>query len=153
MKRLPESTRTHVDEGTSNAALSSSLNYGHYHNINCHNIISHNAERTMDESRSIELSDEQGCERERRVNSKIIDACTARRPRVVALAADDLWNREIAGRHWISKNQEIAWRWRFVQSGRPAIENGLPRSGCRGQSDAAEIVPLAMQTMPEGGAR
>jgi transposase len=104
----------------------------------------------MNQGTPIFLSKEQRSELERRVRSQTLDARSARRARIVLLAADGVGNHEIARRLEIGRNQVITWRGRFAQGGMSAIEGDLPRSGRKPSIDASEIVRVTTQTTPEG---
>lgn len=104
----------------------------------------------MNEATTIKLSGEQRSELERRARSQTIDARSARRARIVLLAADGVGNHEIARRLEISRGQVISWRRRFAQGGVAAIDGDLPRSGRKRRIDTTEIVHLTTQTTPKG---
>jgi transposase len=104
----------------------------------------------MKQAATINLTDEQRTELERRVRSQTLDVRAARRSRIVLLAADGIGNHEIARRLAISRGQVIEWRNRFAQGGVMAIAADLPRSGRKPRIDAAEIVRVTTQTKPEG---
>jgi transposase len=104
----------------------------------------------MRQAAVIPLTDEQRLELERRVRSQTLDVRSARRARIVLLAAEGVGNHEIARRLEISRGQVIAWRNRFAQGGLVAIEADLPRSGRKPCIDAAEIVRVTTQTTPKG---
>lgn len=99
---------------------------------------------------AITLTNEQRAELKRRARSQTMDARVVRRARIVLLAADGVGNHEIARRLEISRNQAIEWRKRFAHGGITAISDDLPRSGRKRRIDAAKIVEMTTQTLPEG---
>ena len=104
----------------------------------------------MKPAAEITLIEEQRTELKSRVRSQTLDVRSARRARIVLLAADGVGNREIARQLEISRGQVISWRNRFAAGGMAAIAGDLPRSGRKPTIDAAEIVRLTTQTKPEG---
>ena len=104
----------------------------------------------MKRATTIALTDEQRAELERRVRSQTTDVRSARRARIVLLAAEGVGNHEIARRLQISRGQVIAWRSRFAHGGVQAIAADLPRGGRKVRIDRAEIVRMTTQTKPEG---
>ena len=104
----------------------------------------------MNHATAIKLTGEQRAELQRRARSQTTDARTVRRARIVLLAAEGIGNHEIARRLEISRNQVIEWRKRFAQGGIDAVSSDLPRSGRKSYIDAAQIVQMTTQTLPEG---
>jgi transposase len=104
----------------------------------------------MNEGAPIVLTEEQRSLLQCWVRSQTMDTRSARRARIVLLAADGVSNHEIARRLEISRNQAITWRNRFAQGGIAAIATDLPRSGRKPHIDAAQIVHMTTQTTPEG---
>ena len=51
----------------------------------------------------------------------------------------------------IGRVQVGRWRTRYAKGGLAAIERDLPRGGRPTQADAAEIVRLTTQTLPDAG--
>ena len=104
----------------------------------------------MNSAVAITLTHEQRAELKRRARSQTMDARAVRRARIVLLAAEGVGNHEITRRLEISRNQAIEWRKRFAQGGLAAISDDLPRSGRKPHIDAANIVQMTTQTLPEG---
>jgi transposase len=73
----------------------------------------------------------------------------ARRAQIVLLAAQGKRNEMIAQELGIGRVQVGRWRERYAEGGLAAIEQDLPRGGRPAKVDAAEIVRLTTQTVPE----
>jgi transposase len=97
----------------------------------------------------VELTEQQRVQLRKWSRSNTVDVKLARRARIVLLAADGLNNRQIAIELDIGRAQVACWRMRFVVGGLEAIESDLPRSGRKRHIDAAEVVRLTKQSVPE----
>ena len=72
-----------------------------------------------------------------------------RRSKIILLAAQGKTNLQIAEAMNIGRNQVSRCRSRYATGGFSAIEKDLPRGGRRQTIDAAEIVRLTTQTLPD----
>ncbi len=73
----------------------------------------------------------------------------ARRAQIVLLSAEGKSNLEIAQILKIGRHQVSRWRDRYAQEGFSGIEQDRARSGRKKKIDAAEIVSLTTNTLPE----
>jgi len=98
---------------------------------------------------AIVLSDEQRKTLKKLANSRTTSVRLARRTQVVLLAASGMDNESIAEELGIGRVQVGRWRTRYAQGGLAAIERDRHRPGRPVKADAAEIVRLTTQTLPE----
>src|SRR5690606_697690 len=98
----------------------------------------------------VRLDDAQRDDLMKLARSNTTEVRLARRARIVLLAADGLDNRKIAELVGVGRIQVGRWRERYAAGGLEAIERDLPRGGRKPTVDAAEIVRLTTQTMPQG---
>lgn len=73
----------------------------------------------------------------------------ARRAKIILLAAEGISNQRIAEQLNIGRVQVGRWRERYALEGLSGIEKDRPRGGRKTQIDAAEIVRLTTQTLPD----
>jgi transposase len=97
----------------------------------------------------IVLSDEERTKLTQLSKSRTASVRLARRARIVLLAAAGKHNEAIAEELDIGRVQVGRWRERYAEGGLAAIERDLPRGGRPPKADAAEIVRLTTQTLPE----
>lgn len=83
--------------------------------------------------------------------SRTTSARLARRAQIVLLAAAGKQNEAIAETLRIGRAQIGRWRERYAKGGLAVIERDLPRGGRPPKVDAAEVVRLTTQTLPEAG--
>jgi transposase len=98
---------------------------------------------------AIALTDEERRTLTRLALSRTCSVRLARRAQVVLLAAAGKDNETIAKELDIGRVQAGRWRARYAKGGLVAIEKDLHRSGRPVQANAAEIVRLTTQTLPE----
>ena len=98
---------------------------------------------------TIVLSDEERAKPTRLGKSKTASVRVARRAQMMLLAAAGKDNEAIAAELGIGRVQVGRWRTRYTKGGLAAIERDLPRGGRPPKVDAAEIVWLTTQTLPE----
>ena len=98
---------------------------------------------------TIVLSDEERAKLTRLGKSKTASVRVARRAQMMLLAAAGKDNEAIAAELGIGRVQVGRWRTRYAKGGLAAIERDLPRGGRPPKVDAAEIVWLTTQTLPE----
>jgi transposase len=98
---------------------------------------------------AIKLTNGQRQDLQRMARSHTVSVRLARRAQIVLLACDGLDNQAIAEQLGIGRVQVGRWRARFAEGGMAAIEADLPRSGRKPRIDAAEIVRLTTQTVPQ----
>ncbi len=98
----------------------------------------------------IELDDAQREKLMRLAHSNTAEVRLARRAGIVLLAADGFDNYDIGEMLGVGRVQAGRWRARYAAGGLTAIEKDLPRGGRKRTVNAAEIVRLTTQTMPEG---
>lgn len=98
---------------------------------------------------TIVLTSEARTQLSRLAKSKTTSVRLARRAQIVLLAADGKQNDQIAEELSIGRVQVSRWRARYAQKGLCAIERDLPRGGRPPIVDAAEIVRLTTQSLPE----
>ena len=103
----------------------------------------------MRKASTIELTSEQRRQLERWARSNTAEVRLARRALIILRAAEGLDNHTIAAELGIGRIQVGRWRERFAQGGMVAIESDLPRSGRKARIDAAQIVHVTTQTLPE----
>ena len=97
----------------------------------------------------IVLSDEERTKLTQLSKSRTASVRLARRAGIVLLAAAGKHNEAIAEELDIGRVQVGRWRERYAEGGLAAIERDLPRGGRPPKADAAEIVRLTTQTLPE----
>ena len=97
----------------------------------------------------IVLSEEERAKLVRLAKSKTTSVRLARRAQMILLAATGMDNEAIAEELDIGRVQVGRWRARYAQGGLAWIERDLPRGGRPSKVDAAEIVRLTTQTLPE----
>ena len=100
-------------------------------------------------ARTIELSEPERIRLRQLARSKTVSVRLARRAQMVLLAAQGMPNDAIALQLGVGRVQVGRWRNRYLDGGLAAIEKDLPRGGRPVQADAAEIVRLTTQTLPE----
>ena len=93
-------------------------------------------------------------EEERQVLAKLARSNTAsvrsaRRARIVLMAADGMDNTQIAAELGVGRVGVGRWRDRYLELGLAGIERDATRSGRKPKIDAAEIVRLTTQTKPQ----
>jgi len=97
----------------------------------------------------IVLSDEEREVLDELICSKLTSVRLALRARIVLLAALGLQNREIALALEVGRIQVSRWRERYLESGLEGIERDLPRGAPPLKVDAARLVELTTQSLPE----
>ena len=97
----------------------------------------------------IELSEGAKAELRQLARSKTASVRLSLRAKMVLLAAQGMHNDAIAQQLGVGRVQVGRWRNRYAEGGLAAIEQDLPRGGRPVQTDAAEIVRLTTQTLPE----
>jgi transposase len=100
-------------------------------------------------ARTIVLSEEERGKLTQLSRSKTVSVRLACRARIVLLAAAGKQNDAIAEELDIGRVQVGRWRERYAEGGLAAIERDLPRGGRPPKVDAAEVVRLTTQTLPE----
>jgi transposase len=98
---------------------------------------------------TIVLSEEERGKLRQLSKSKTVSVGLARRARIVLLAAAGKQNDAIAEELDIGRVQVGRWRERYAEGGLAAVERDLPRGGRPPKVDAAEVVRLTTQTLPE----
>lgn len=98
---------------------------------------------------TIVLSEEERVKLTRLARSKTTSVRLARRAQMILLAATGMDNEAIAEELDIGRVQVGRWRARYAKGGLASIERDLPRGGRPPKADAAEIVRLTTQTLPE----
>src|SRR5450759_863414 len=98
---------------------------------------------------TIVLSEEERGKLRQLSKSKTVSVGLARRARIVLLAAACKQNDAIAEELDIGRVQVGRWRERYAEGGLAAVERDLPRGGRPPKVDAAEVVRLTTQTLPE----
>lgn len=101
---------------------------------------------------SIELSEEERAELERRVRRRKSSHGAARRARIVLLAADGETNSTIAQMLGLTRKTVGCWRRRFAERGIGGLDDE-PRPGAPrkiGDEKIAEVVTRTLETVPEG---
>jgi transposase len=98
---------------------------------------------------TIVLSEEERGKLRQLSKSKTVSVRLARRARIVLLAAEGNQNDAIAEELDIGRVQVGRWREHYAEGGLAAIERDLPRGGRPPKVDAAEVVRLTTQTLPE----
>ena len=98
---------------------------------------------------AIVLSDQERAKLTRLAKSKTASVRLARRAQMMVLAAAGKDNEAIAEALGIGRVQVGRWRARYAKGGLAAIERDLPRGGRPPKVDAAQIVRLTTQTLPE----
>ena len=98
---------------------------------------------------TIVLSNEEHIKLTRLAKSRTTSVRLARRARIVLLAASGMHNDAIAGEVGVGRVQIGRWRTRYAEGGLAAIEKDLPRGGRPRKINAARIVRLTTQTLPE----
>src|SRR5450759_1197511 len=98
---------------------------------------------------TIVLSEEERGKLRQLSKSKTVSVGLARRARIVLLAAACKQNDAIAEELDIGRVQVGSWRERYADGGLAAVERDLPRGGRPPKVDAAEVVRLTTQTLPE----
>ena len=92
-------------------------------------------------------------ERERLIRtaqSTSVSVRLAERAAIVVLAADGVDNVTIGEMLGVERVVVGRWRNRYAQGGFAAIVRDLPRGGRPDKIDAAELIRLTTQTLPEG---
>jgi len=100
-------------------------------------------------ARTIVLSEEERGKLRQLSRSKTVSVRLACRARIVLLAAAGKHNDAIAEELDIGRVQVGRWRERYAEGGLAGIERDLPRGGRPPKVDAAEVVRLTTQTLPE----
>lgn len=103
----------------------------------------------MRKAAAIVLLSEERAQLMRLARSKTVSVRLARRAQIVLGAADGLDNETIAAQVGVGRVQVGRWRTRYAAGGLAAIERDLPRGGRPVTVDAAQIVRLTTQTLPE----
>ena len=98
----------------------------------------------------IELDDAQRQKLLKVAHSNTAQVRVARRAGIVLLAADGFDNQAIGEMLSLGRVQVGRWRTRYGTGGFKAIEQDLPRGGRKAVIDAAEIVRLTTQSLPQG---
>ena len=98
---------------------------------------------------AIVLNDQERAKLTRLAKSKTASVRLARRAQMMVLAAAGKDNEAIAEELGIGRVQVGRWRARYAKGGLAAIERDLPRGGRPPKVNAAEIVRLTTQTLPE----
>ncbi len=98
---------------------------------------------------TIVLSAEDKAELTRPSKSRTAGVRLARRAQMVLLAAQGMDHEAIAEQVGVGRVQVGSWRRRYAEGGLAAIEKDLPRGGRPKTVDAANIVRLTTQTLPE----
>jgi len=98
---------------------------------------------------TIVLSEQDKVELTRLAKSRTTSVRLARRAQMVLLAAQGMDNEAIAEALGVGRVQVGRWRSRYAKGGLAAIEKDLPRGGRPKTVDAAKIVRLTTQTLPQ----
>ncbi len=98
---------------------------------------------------TIVLSDEERAKLTRLAKSNTASVRLARRAQMILLAATGMDNEAIGKELKVGRVQVGRWRARYAKGGLTAIEHDLPRGGRPPKVDAAELVRLTTQTLPE----
>ena len=97
---------------------------------------------------AIELTDEERQVLTKLARSNTASVCSARRARIVLMAADGMDNTQIAAELGVGRIGVGRWRDRYIELGLAGIERDATRSGRKPKIDAAEIVRVTTQTKP-----
>jgi transposase len=100
---------------------------------------------------SIELSDEQPQQLEKRARARSVSVRVAQRSKMILLAATGMSDSKIGAELGVKRQTVARWRARFNQYGLAGIEKDAPRPGRKPQISAKrvqEIVRLTTQEKP-----